>query len=208
MFTRFRVFRHILAVFSVFASVLAFAAGAAKAVVWEENSSGVLTGARAVYVSGVYYDVTFADGSCNLLYDGCKDENIILETRAMAEAAAQALQGQVFTGKYELANGKIAGCSSTGSCYTRLAFRGGVADKVNYVTIFNSGAGTASDKIFAETLAAAANSGNASNVNVALFRVAKDQVSAVPVPSPLLLLMTGAGFLVAFRKFSGSRKAA
>ena len=49
----------------------ALASQASTAAILQVNSFGILTGATEVDVGGTLYDVTFADGSCNSLFNGC-----------------------------------------------------------------------------------------------------------------------------------------
>ena len=60
------------------------------------NSSGQLTGATGVNVNGSFYDVTFAEGSCNSLFGGCDPGLFTFHDQTSALAAAQALLDQVF----------------------------------------------------------------------------------------------------------------
>lgn len=60
------------------------------------DDTGQLTGARGVDVNGVHYDVTFIEGSCVSLFDGCdEDSDLTFNDQASAVAAAQALLDQV-----------------------------------------------------------------------------------------------------------------
>ena len=55
-----------------------------------------LTGANGVIVNGTDYDVTFVEGTCSTLFDGCDSASDFAFTNATdAMAAAQALLGQV-----------------------------------------------------------------------------------------------------------------
>src|SRR6056297_1647524 len=57
---------------------------------------GQLIGASGVEVNGALFDVTFQDGSCASLYDGCKPELLTFSTQDGAIAASRALLDQVF----------------------------------------------------------------------------------------------------------------
>lgn len=57
-------------------------------------SDGELTGATGVIVEGASYDVTFAEGSCNSLFNGCT--SFTFNTLSSAVAASQSLLDQVF----------------------------------------------------------------------------------------------------------------
>jgi hypothetical protein len=62
-------------------------------------SGGQLMGATDVDVDGTFYDVSFLDGSCYSLFDGCT--SFVFTTLATAQAASGALLDQVFTGIYD-----------------------------------------------------------------------------------------------------------
>ncbi|MEJ2553921.1 MAG: PEP-CTERM sorting domain-containing protein [Gammaproteobacteria bacterium] len=60
------------------------------------NSSGTLMGATGVDVNGTFYDVTFQDGVCADLYNGCdQTSDFMFHTSADALAASAALLNQV-----------------------------------------------------------------------------------------------------------------
>ena len=54
------------------------------------DGNGILTGATGVDVSGTLYNVTFADGTCTSLFNGCVNSAFTFETRENAKAAGQA----------------------------------------------------------------------------------------------------------------------
>lgn len=59
--------------------------------------TGRLVGASGVVVNGSTYDVTFIDGTCAGLFNGCDDAaDFLFNTQALGRAASQALLGQVF----------------------------------------------------------------------------------------------------------------
>lgn len=58
---------------------------------------GQLMGAAGVDVGGTLYDVTFREGTCIALFDGCDEaSDFTFTTQEDAQAASQALLGQVF----------------------------------------------------------------------------------------------------------------
>lgn len=86
------------------------------------DGDGALLGATLVDVNGALYDVTFKDGTCAELFDGCDDPytDFAFHTRADALAAGQSLLNQVlldialgdFDSRPQLTNGiesEIAG---------------------------------------------------------------------------------------------------
>ena len=57
---------------------------------------GQLTGAQNVDVGGTPFDVTFVDGTCVALFNGCdQNTDFAFNTPAAAQAAGQALLDQV-----------------------------------------------------------------------------------------------------------------
>ncbi len=61
------------------------------------DGSGQLTGATEVDVAGTLYDVTFVDGTCTAIFNGCDATNDFeFQTQTGATAAAQALLDHVF----------------------------------------------------------------------------------------------------------------
>jgi hypothetical protein len=77
-------------------SVLFIATQASATPILVVTPLGILTGANNVDVGGTLYDVTFADGSCDSLFNGCSPSAFAFTTQATAQVAAQALLDQVF----------------------------------------------------------------------------------------------------------------
>jgi len=83
------------------------------------NGSGILTGATGVDVGGTLYDVTFVDGSCAVVFDGCDDAatDFTFTTQADALAASQALLDQVFLdggqGNFDSSPNLTFGCTAS-----------------------------------------------------------------------------------------------
>jgi hypothetical protein len=77
------------------------------------DANGILTGATNVDVAGTLYNVTFADGTCNALFNNCSSFSFTGEREA--GAAAQALLDQVFVdgpaGNFDSSPEKTFGCS-------------------------------------------------------------------------------------------------
>ena len=76
------------------AIVSAFALSANSATLVISDSTGQLTGATHVVVDGAFYDVSFLEGTCNAVYNGCND--FTFTTLAGATLASYALLDQVF----------------------------------------------------------------------------------------------------------------
>jgi len=100
------------------AAACAFAlASQAGAAVLQVNASGILTGATGVNVGGTLYNVTFADGSCNSVFNGCVQSAFAFDTNANARLAAQSLLDQVFVdgpeGQFDSRPARTFGCLGT-----------------------------------------------------------------------------------------------
>lgn len=85
------------------------------------DGSGKLTGASGVVVEGSNYDVTFLDGTCTSLFNGCDDNtDFAFTTDATVTAAAQALLDQVFIdgflGNFDSRPALTSGCEDPAGC--------------------------------------------------------------------------------------------
>jgi len=103
------------------AAACAFAiASQAGAAVLQVNTSGILTGATGVDVGGTLYNVTFADGSCNSLFNSCVQSAFAFNTFADVRLAGIALLDQVYidssAGEFDSATSNILGCVSPYQC--------------------------------------------------------------------------------------------
>jgi hypothetical protein len=93
---------------------------------------GELVGAFDVFVGGKLYDVSFQDGTCPDLFDGCDDvSDFVFQSSSAANSASLALLGQVLVGSYDDAPELTAGCENVTICrvatpYGPLAPNGGV----------------------------------------------------------------------------------
>jgi hypothetical protein len=79
------------------------------------DGSGQLTGATGVLINGVLYDVTFADGTCAALFNGCDSTSDFTFTNPVdASNAAAELLNQVFLdgsqGQFDSNPSLTAGC--------------------------------------------------------------------------------------------------
>jgi hypothetical protein len=95
---------------------LVYGGSAANAAVLQV-SGGILTGATEVDVGGVLYDVTFVEGTCATVYNGCDQaSDFTFASYADAELAAQALLQYVLidsgAGFFDALPSKSYGCGS------------------------------------------------------------------------------------------------
>ncbi len=82
---------------AVVAAAMALCAGAAPAAVLTLDAGGRLLGARGVEVQGRLYDVSFSDGSCVALFNGCDAlSDFTFNTLDSGYYASVALLEQVF----------------------------------------------------------------------------------------------------------------
>lgn len=173
------------------AATLGLASPAAAAASLLTDGSGHLTGATGVVVNGTTYDVTFADGTCAGLFSGCDaNSDFTFQTDTDAEAAAQALLGQVFTGGFDTDYTLTTGCATNATSEGCLAlipwvissgtWTAGAAYNTNNVSD-PAGIGIANTPGF--------DTGSAPNFVWALF--APSTVGAVPEPSSWALMLLG-----------------
>src|SRR5690242_10755868 len=77
------------------------------------DGTGKLMGATGVEVNGSLYDVQFADGKCNDLFETCSQPtNFVFSSMAAADLASAALLNQVLLGDLDLNPTLTVGCSS------------------------------------------------------------------------------------------------
>lgn len=174
------------------------------------NSSGILTGANNVNVGGVLYDVMFAEGSCDSLFNGCMPSSFTFTTRASALAAAQALHDQVMVdsplGLFDSTTDKIFGCSSSTFCFTLIP-----AERVTFeyfagAEIRNNPAPT-KDEVFTttNTVSSDIDSSFIPQTNYAIFTLVGPPAGSVPEPGSIALTgMAIAGLAFARRKAKNS----
>jgi hypothetical protein len=103
------------------AVVTVFATGVEAAVIWNVDGAGRLTGASGVDVNGSRYTVTFLDGTCFAVFDGCDElTDLPFNDFPSAEAASLALLDQVFLnnalGAFDHEPERTFGCLNTALC--------------------------------------------------------------------------------------------
>jgi hypothetical protein len=187
------------------AAACAFAvASQAGAAVLQVNTSGILTGATGVDVGGKLYDVTFADGSCNSVFNGCVRSAFAFTTEATATLAARSLLEQVFLdgpkGQFDSNPGLTFGCIGASFCATFLPYSSSAASYINVMTARN-GAFINSDVISIGLPNKFIDSSSDNNLNFAVFKVAAP--TAVPEPTSIALF----GLALAGLAFTRRRKA-
>ncbi len=103
----------------------------AQAVTLNIDSTGQLLGAFNVRVDGTFFDVTFKDGTCRELFDGCDDAtDFTFRTESAAIAAGTALLTQVLvngpSGRFDSEPFRATGCTDSRLCVTFIPFNLGL----------------------------------------------------------------------------------
>lgn len=170
------------------ACAFALTGHASAAPIYQVNNSGILVGAKGVTVLGKMYDVSFGEGSCVSLFNGCDGaSDFAFQNSADGKAAADALATQVFTGVFDTMGNTVNGCRGSFICYTFVPW--GVRDAqsfnlsyfLNYYEVNNP-----YDFVFESAIAARDISYAGSNVNFASFKL-----SATNVPEPGSIALMG-----------------
>ena len=93
------------------------------AVVPQVDSSGILTGATGVLVNGQSYDVSFMDGTCAALFSGCDAaSDFTFQSQVDAQAAALALDAQVFVSTFDTNPNLTRDCPVGANCFAFTPF--------------------------------------------------------------------------------------
>ena len=93
---------------------------AAAAPVLQIDPNGILTGALGVNVSGTLYNVSFVDGSCNSVFNGCSDGSFTFSTALDAAAASLAILNDILIDRpghlFDTIPDLTRGCTFPGQC--------------------------------------------------------------------------------------------
>ncbi len=167
---------------------LASQAGAAVLTV---DGAGILTGATNVTIGGALYDVRFAEGSCNSLFNACSASAFAFTTQASATAAVQALLDQVFidgtAGNFDSTANKIAGCTNAINCYAFVPYLSSLnASSIGIMYALNRAAGYGTDAVAVASYAKASDTTNSTTYTYAIF--SPSAPAAVPEPGSLALV--------------------
>lgn len=188
------------------ATLLLTTAPAGAAVQIVEN--GILTGATGVDVGGVSYDVSFLDGTCASVFDGCDSQSdFAFATEASGILAAQALLDQVFLdsvlGQFDSNAALTRGCSGPVNCDVIIPF-GFSPLNTNVVdgrvsSNFNSGPDSSSASY--NLYRGAPGFDTTVSLGQVLGRFTLSSVAAVPEPSTWATMLMGFGAMgVALRR--------
>lgn len=181
-------------------------ASQAGAAVLQVNSNGILTGATGVNVGGTFYDVTFADGSCNSLFNGCVQSEFAFKTVSDGSLAAQALLDQVFidgpVGQFDSIPESLGCTTGTQLCITLIPYSVLPPISVQLTASRNVlGAGNGFNRAEQVRLENFVDTVSINHMNYAIFQLAAP--TAVPEPTSIALF----GLALAGLAFNRRRKA-
>lgn len=181
------------------------------------SDDGTLLGAENVVVNDKFYNVSFQDGFCFRLYNGCNDaSDFVFNTEADADAASQALLAQVFRdvgdnlfdSKPELTNY----CTNTIFCTAITPFAAGTIISQNgsefkIIQVY-SGVGAGNFKAdyardgwgLYEELCRTNEVGCKPTAYWSGYNLAVWTVAEVPAPNAVYIMLMGIGGLLVFRR--------
>lgn len=152
---------------------------------------GSLYGATGVDVGGTLYNVSFANGTCNYVFDGCSASAFTFSTAAEATLAARALLDQVFIDgprfNFDSQTNNSWGCFSTVNCYSLIPYAK-VGSLVSLAFALNNAVG---EDIAAKNFDPSSPTfdfATVPNTHFAIFRLATPAAVTVPEPGSLALL--------------------
>jgi hypothetical protein len=154
-------------------------------------TNGMLMGAKNVSVDGTLYNVSFKEGSCSSLFNGCLQSAFAFNTPESAVAAARALLDQVFldgpAGNFNSQSKTTFGCEES-YCMNFIPYNvsfGGI--EVDFAYSQNSDSATLADIIRLAAVEADQDTSLYPDRNFAVFEIATPDAT-VPEPSTMALL--------------------
>ena len=160
--------------------------------------SGELIGATGVDVAGTAFDVTFVDGTCAALFDGCDSvEDFSFSTESSANVASQALIDQVFLnvveGLFDTFPALTAGCTFVGQCRALTPYGFNPTSVRSSVALNRDDIGVSADLVQGDFRAATTDTTPVSDTVWAIWTLSETEPEPTPVPEPETLALLGIG---------------
>jgi hypothetical protein len=161
------------------------------------NSNGILTGAHNVNVDGTLYDLTFAEGSCDSLFNGCQLSAFNFKTWQGAYSASKALLAQVFlngaSGQFDSVPNLTFGCENPNQCLSIIPYAKGGRYYPGldfYEGYFPNNYPTPNSSLEIGSISAYSTFDTAElpDMNFAIFSPASTAPAGIPEPSSLALV--------------------
>lgn len=186
-------FRFLLA-----ASAFAVSAQSSATPIISVNGDGALTGVHNLDVDGTLYDVRFADGSCNSLFNGCSSFAFTTDAalnRGYVSLAEQVLQNDFYN---------INGCASRDSCNIRFLYRIADTGVIGYFLIRQSNGVYGATPLGSHGSLAGYADVDTTNFPTSTYGIfalaAPDDPASVPEPSSIALFLLAMGGMAAKRR--------
>ncbi len=183
--------------------------GGAQATALLVDSSGKLTGATGVKVYGETYDVTFVEGSCSAVFNGCDSAaDFTFTTLADTYQASLALLDTVLVngpqGQFDAQPELTFGCSATDYCWVMTPYAASWGDVQALEA--NNRSTYYEDRLIYDTVRIGdsfwieADMGNASDKVWAVWTLASTQPPGLPEPGTPALIGLALGVLALRRR--------
>ena len=168
------------------AAALSFPALAGAALPIREGTQ--ITGVTGIFVNGSSYDVTFLDGTCSELFNGCdSNEDFVFTSRLDATLAAQALADQAFRREWYFP-AMTFGCGDPEICGALIPYNSDV-DVMEAIGV----PGTLDRIVFVGGRSPNLNTIQSDGLVWAVFALTSPAASPVPEPMTWAMMLMGFG---------------